>query len=97
MGRVATEQIFSDIRKGSVTEDSLTEMLERHVERIDTDMAMEYQMQQGKGNNVIAYLVPKKMGKQWLSVTVVGEIPIQTAMKLTEHLKTADDLAVAGK
>jgi DNA topoisomerase VI subunit B len=59
VGRVATEQIFSDIRKGSVTEDSLTEMLERHVERIDTDMAMEYQMQQGKGNNVIAYLVPK--------------------------------------
>lgn len=59
VGRVAKEQIFADIRKGSVTEDSLTEMLERHVERIDTDMAMEYQMQQGKGNNVIAYLAPK--------------------------------------
>ena len=59
VGRVAEEQIFADIRKGSVTEVSLTEMLERHVERIDTDMAMEYQMQQGKGNKVIAYLVPK--------------------------------------
>jgi DNA topoisomerase VI subunit B len=59
VGRVAKEQIFADIRKGSVTEDSLTEMLQRHVERIDTDMAMEYQMQQGKGNNVIAYLAPK--------------------------------------
>lgn len=52
---------------------------------------------ESRTGSTIAYLVPKKMGKQWLSVTVVGEIPIQTAMKLTEHLKTADDLAVAGK
>ncbi|MEM8498795.1 MAG: MucB/RseB C-terminal domain-containing protein [Pseudomonadota bacterium] len=46
--------------------------------------------------STIAYLVPKKLGKQWLSVTVVGEIPIQTAMKLTENLKTVEDIAAAG-
>ncbi|MFK7733444.1 MAG: MucB/RseB C-terminal domain-containing protein [Pseudomonadales bacterium] len=47
--------------------------------------------------STLAYLVPKKMGKQWLSVTVVGEIPIQTAMKLTEHMQSVDDIAVVGE
>lgn len=47
--------------------------------------------------STLAYLVPKKMGKQWLAVTVVGEIPIQTAMKLTEHMQPVDDIAATGK
>ena len=52
--------IISDVRKGSLTEQTLEKMLERHVERIDTDMAMEYQMQQGlhEGKRQDMYLVP---------------------------------------
>lgn len=52
---------------------------------------------ESRTGSTIAYLVPKKMGKQWFSVTVVGEVPIQTAMKLTEHMQPVDDLAAAGK
>ena len=58
-GKFANEQIIADVRKGSVTEDTIKDMLEQHVERIDTDMAMEYQMQQGQGKRVDVYLVPK--------------------------------------
>eukprot|EP00889_Picochlorum_renovo_P003283 jgi/Picre1/30313/NNA_005677.t1 len=39
--------LVSDVRRGSLSEKSLEEKLAQHVERIDTDMAMEYQMQQG--------------------------------------------------
>lgn len=52
---------------------------------------------ESRTGSTLAYLVPKKMGKQWLSVTVVGEIPIQTAMKLTEHMQSVDDIAATGK
>ena len=52
--------IISDVKEGSLTEQTLEKMLERHVERIDTDMAMEYQMQQGlhEGKREDMYLVP---------------------------------------
>lgn len=52
---------------------------------------------ESRTGSTLAYLVPKKLGNDWLSVTVVGEIPIQTAMKLTEHLQSADEFASAGK
>lgn len=59
--KVAGERVIADVASGTVTEDSLREMLEQHVERIDTDMAMEYQMQQGAGmgKKVELFLVPK--------------------------------------
>lgn len=52
--------MISDVRKGTVTQRTLEQMLEQHVERIDTDMAMEYQMQQGinEGKRIDMYLVP---------------------------------------
>jgi DNA topoisomerase-6 subunit B len=58
-GRVSNEQVIADVGRGTVTEATLTEMLEQHVERIDMDMAMEYQMQQGQGKKVDMFLVPK--------------------------------------
>ena len=59
--KVAGARVIADVASGTVTEESLREMLEHHVERIDTDMAMEYQMQQGAGmgKKVDMFLVPK--------------------------------------
>ena len=52
--------IISDVKRGTVTQKTIEQMLEQHVERIDTDMAMEYQMQQGinEGKRIDMYLVP---------------------------------------
>ena len=54
------ESVLSGVRTGSISEKLLIQRLTDHVERIDTDMALEWQMQQGiaAGSKVDAYLVP---------------------------------------
>ncbi len=60
-----------------------------------TDSAIEpFEVRTG---STLAYWVPKKIGQQWMSVTVVGEIPIQTAVKLTDHMKPVSAVAVSKK
>ncbi|KAG7673745.1 hypothetical protein Ndes2437B_g01910 [Nannochloris sp. 'desiccata'] len=52
--------VVASVVKGEVTDELLVQKLTEHVERIDMDMALEYQTQQGiaEGTRTDAYLVP---------------------------------------
>lgn len=54
------EAILNGVATGKITEKRLIQCLTEHVERIDTDMALEWQMQQGmaEGAKIDAYLMP---------------------------------------
>lgn len=56
----AGDTILARVRSGAVTEATLAAKLTEHVERIDTDAALEFQMQQGLagGARASAWLVP---------------------------------------
>lgn len=58
--------VLAGVERGEVTEELLSKRLLDHVERIDMDMALEYQMQQGitGGARVDAYLVPSSARHQ---------------------------------
>ncbi|KAK9840997.1 hypothetical protein WJX81_004968 [Elliptochloris bilobata] len=58
---VAAEDLLAPVRRGEVVEATLARKLTEHVERIDTDMGLEYQMQLGAaaGARVAAYLMPR--------------------------------------
>ena len=53
--------VVAGVKRGEVTNEVLVQKLTEHVERIDTDMALEYQTQQGiaEGTKTDVYLVPK--------------------------------------
>mmetsp|Transcript_25575 Transcript_25575/g.65865 ORF Transcript_25575/g.65865 Transcript_25575/m.65865 type:complete len:665 (+) Transcript_25575:305-2299(+) len=53
--------LLQDLKQGVLLEEHLEKKLHEHVERIDMDMALEYQMQVGirDGKREDAYLVPK--------------------------------------
>lgn len=52
--------MLADVKQRRVSEQSLVDCLTEHIERIDTDMALEYQMQQGVAEGVRAnvFLMP---------------------------------------
>lgn len=54
------QAVVPSVASGTVTAETLAAALSEHVERIDTDMALEYQMQQGlvDGVRTEAYLAP---------------------------------------
>ncbi|GAB4814846.1 hypothetical protein N2152v2_001892 [Parachlorella kessleri] len=60
--RLAAEAggVLAGVSSGAVTEATLAQRLTDHVERIDSDMALEYQMQQGiaEGTRTDAFLMP---------------------------------------
>ena len=55
-------QMLRDVSSGKVTRDTLAAMLTEHVERVDTDMALEFQMAKGLaaggGSRCETFLVP---------------------------------------
>mmetsp|Transcript_2968 Transcript_2968/g.8357 ORF Transcript_2968/g.8357 Transcript_2968/m.8357 type:complete len:148 (+) Transcript_2968:278-721(+) len=57
----SSTQLLQDVRNGKTSEEALERCLREHVEKIDMDMALEYQMQVGmrEGKQVDTYLVPK--------------------------------------
>jgi DNA topoisomerase VI subunit B len=61
----AARDILSGVRDGTTTEATLVKRLTEHVEKADTDAALEFQMQQGlaaTGGRVDAWLVPDARG-----------------------------------
>lgn len=61
----AASDILAGVRDGSTTEATLVKRLTEHVEKADTDAALEFQMQQGlaaPGGRVDAWLVPDARG-----------------------------------
>ncbi|EFN52240.1 hypothetical protein CHLNCDRAFT_26891 [Chlorella variabilis] len=65
--RPEAEEVVVGVRSGEVTEPTLAAKLQQHVEQIDVDMALEYQLQQGvtEAAKVEACLMPHSARHQY--------------------------------